>query len=58
MCAGMCRAIVALLADPEASSPLNCDAGNLIRAGDMIGYNAMAKMYTTDLALKSLPAPH
>ena len=39
------RAIILLLSNPEASSPLNCDAGNLIRAGDMIGYYNLAKMY-------------
>lgn len=40
------RAILALLSCPEADSPLNCDAGNLIRAGDMRGYTSMARMYT------------
>jgi len=29
----LCRAIITLLANPEASSPLNCDVGNIIRAG-------------------------
>jgi peroxin-4 len=42
----VCRAIAALLADPEADSPLNCDAGNLVRNGDMRGYRSMARMYT------------
>lgn len=36
--------------DPEASSPLNCDAGNLIRAGDMTAFNAMARMYNVENA--------
>ena len=27
--------LVALLSDPDADSPLNCDAGNMIRGGDM-----------------------
>ena len=42
----VCRAILALLAHPEASSPLNCDAGNLLRAQDFRGYKSLAKMYT------------
>merc|ERR1719240_1104628 len=50
-----CRAIIALLSDPEADSPLNCDAGNMIRAGDMIAYKSMAKMYTTEHAMQAMP---
>jgi len=42
----VCRAIIALLSNPEADSPLNCDAGNLIRNGDTRGFNSMARMYT------------
>uniref|UniRef100_A0A7S3D2U1 UBC core domain-containing protein n=1 Tax=Palpitomonas bilix TaxID=652834 RepID=A0A7S3D2U1_9EUKA len=42
----VCRAIVALLASPEPDSPLNCDAGNLLRMNDDRGHNSMAKMYT------------
>lgn len=41
----VCRAIINLLAHPEADSPLNCDCGNLLRSGDTRGYNSMAKMY-------------
>ena len=41
----VCRAIINLLTDPEADSPLNCDAGNLVRAGDAKGYANMARMY-------------
>lgn len=26
-------------------SPLNCDAGNILRANDMLAYRSMAKMY-------------
>jgi peroxin-4 len=37
---------------PEASSPLNCDAGNLIRAGDERGFKSMSKMYTKLYALE------
>ena len=44
------QAIQALLSDPEPDSPLNCDAGNLLRAGDKRGYEALAKMYTIELA--------
>ncbi|GMI08932.1 hypothetical protein TrLO_g4717 [Triparma laevis f. longispina] len=45
-----CRAVLSLMDDPEASSPLNCDAGNLIRAGDMTAFNAMARMYNVENA--------
>jgi peroxin-4 len=41
----VCRAILSLLSNPEADSPLNCDAGNLIRAKDVVGYNNMARFY-------------
>lgn len=50
-----CRAIIALLGAPDASSPLNCDAGNLIRAGDMIGFQSLARMYTLDYGSKEIP---
>jgi hypothetical protein len=46
------RAIIALLQEPNADSPLNCDAGNLIRSGDVRGFRSMAKMYTVEHALK------
>jgi len=42
----VCRAIIALLAQPEPDSPLNCDCGNLLRCGDVRGYNSLARMYT------------
>ncbi|KAL2555530.1 protein PEROXIN-4 [Forsythia ovata] len=42
----VCRAIIALMAHPEPDSPLNCDSGNLLRSGDIRGYQSMAKMYT------------
>mmetsp|Transcript_40479 Transcript_40479/g.56242 ORF Transcript_40479/g.56242 Transcript_40479/m.56242 type:complete len:162 (+) Transcript_40479:171-656(+) len=42
----VCRSIIALLAHPEPDSPLNCDAGNLLRGGDEKGFNSLAKMYT------------
>ncbi len=40
------RAIIVLLSDPEPDSPLNCDAGNLLRHGDKKGFRSVAKMYT------------
>lgn len=46
----MTRAIVNLLLNPNADSPLNCDAGNTIRAGDMLAFNSMAYMYTIEYA--------
>ncbi|KAM3573555.1 hypothetical protein VYU27_004465 [Nannochloropsis oceanica] len=45
-----CRAVMALLAAPDADSPLNCDAGNMVRAGDMRAFNSLAKMYTAEYA--------
>ena len=47
-----CRAIIALLSHPNADSPLNCDAGNLLRCGDLRGFRSLARMYTADLAIK------
>ncbi|KAK4538455.1 hypothetical protein CDCA_CDCA18G4480 [Cyanidium caldarium] len=45
------RALLVLLACPEPSSPLNCDAGNLLRCGDERGYRSMARMYVRRYAL-------
>lgn len=39
-----------LLANPNADSPLNCDSGNCIRAGDVLAHNSMAYMYTMEYA--------
>jgi peroxin-4 len=50
-----CRAIIALLGAPDATSPLNCDAGNLIRAGDMLGFHNLARMYTLEYGATTLP---
>jgi len=50
-----CRAIIALLGNPAADSPLNCDAAHLIRCGDMRGYFSLCQMYTIDHAIL-LPA--
>ncbi|CAL1128249.1 unnamed protein product [Cladocopium goreaui] len=47
----VCRAVVSLLRDPNADSPLNCDAGNLLRSGDLRGFNSMARMYTIEHAM-------
>lgn len=44
------KAILILLSNPEHSSPLNCDAGNLLRQKDHRGYCSMAYMYTKMLA--------
>ena len=53
--ATVCRAIIALLDAPNADSPLNCDAGNLIRNGDSLAFNSVARMYTIDFALERSP---
>lgn len=50
----VCQAILALMADPAPDSPLNCDAGNLLRNGDKRGYNSVARMYSIEYA----GAPH
>jgi peroxin-4 len=52
----VCRAILSLLAHAAPDSPLNCDAGNLLRAGDVVGYNSMAHCYTVEYASKPRPA--
>eukprot|EP00878_Enallax_costatus_P004699 GHUV01004947.1.p1 GENE.GHUV01004947.1~~GHUV01004947.1.p1 ORF type:complete len:162 (+),score=29.92 GHUV01004947.1:268-753(+) len=49
----VCQAVMALMSDPAPDSPLNCDAGNLLRGGDQRGYNSLAKMYTIDHAMTS-----
>mmetsp|Transcript_16650 Transcript_16650/g.28578 ORF Transcript_16650/g.28578 Transcript_16650/m.28578 type:complete len:164 (-) Transcript_16650:828-1319(-) len=54
--ASVCQAVLALLSAPAADSPLNCDAGNLLRANDVLGYNSMARLYTIEYA--SRPQPH
>ena len=49
-------ALCTLQSAPQADSPLNCDAGNMLRAGDTIAYESMAKMYTIDLAMQPSPS--
>jgi len=46
----VCRAVHTLLCHPEGSSPLNCDAGNMLRANDMVAFNSVAKFYAIDKA--------
>ncbi len=41
-----CLAILVLLDSPDASSPLNCDAGNLLRSGDTRAFASLARAYT------------
>lgn len=45
-----CRAVLALLSDPDATSPLNCDAGNMIRGEDPLAFHTTAAMYTAENA--------
>jgi peroxin-4 len=44
------QAILSMLSDPNADSPLNCDAGNLIRCNDQKGFNSIARMYAVEHA--------
>jgi peroxin-4 len=46
----VCQAIIALMNDAAPDSPLNCDAGNLLRANDVRGYNSVARLYTIEYA--------
>ena len=46
-----CRAIMSILSDPNAEAPLNCDAGNMIRAGDYLAHESMARMYCKEHAI-------
>lgn len=47
----VCLAILDLMSSPAPESPLNCDAGNLLRGGDKKGYNSLARMYTIEHAM-------
>lgn len=46
-----CTAIRELLVSPEPDSPLNIDAANLLRCGDIMGYNSLVQMYVDLYAL-------
>ena len=46
----------ALLAAPNADSPLNCDAGNLLRAGDVDGFARIARRMVAEHASKPMPS--
>mmetsp|Transcript_18210 Transcript_18210/g.21026 ORF Transcript_18210/g.21026 Transcript_18210/m.21026 type:complete len:169 (+) Transcript_18210:98-604(+) len=46
-----CRAVLALLSDADATSPLNCDAGNMVRNGDSLAFYTVAKLYTVENAM-------
>ncbi|KAI8071212.1 ubiquitin-conjugating enzyme/RWD-like protein [Gongronella butleri] len=39
-------AISLLLCNPEPNSPLNCDAANLLKCNDTLGYNSLVRLYT------------
>jgi peroxin-4 len=47
-----CRAVMAILSEPVHDSPLNCDAGNMLRAGDLVAFRTMARMYCVEFATK------
>ena len=46
----VCHAVRALLSSPAPDSPLTCDAGNLLRAGDARGFASLARMYAVEHA--------
>jgi len=41
-----CQALIVLLANPEPSSPLNCDAGNLLRNSDYRGFSSLGYIFS------------
>lgn len=48
-----CLAVLVLLDNPDPTSPLNCDAGNLLRANDLRGYSSLVRMTTMLHATKN-----
>jgi len=46
-----CRAVLSLLTDPNDDSPLNCDAGNMVRAKDWEAHDSVARMYVVENAM-------
>ena len=50
------QAIRSVLAHPNPDSPLNCDAGNLLRAGDLDGFQTIAKQYVQRHANGIMPS--
>ena len=51
-----CTAIRALLSAPNPDRPLNCAAGNVMRAGDMDGFRATARQCVEDHARGGMPS--
>jgi len=47
-----CRAILSIMGDPNADSPLNCDAGNVLRAGDTEAYAGLVSLYCGQFAVR------
>jgi len=52
-----CIAIHAILSEPNPDSPLNCDAGNMLRAGDERAFFTCARMYAHEFAEKAISPP-
>ncbi|KAJ8598925.1 hypothetical protein CTAYLR_009853 [Chrysophaeum taylorii] len=51
-----CRAVRAVLEHPNADSPLNCDAGNLIRRGALEEFEDLARTAVAEHALREIPS--
>ncbi|KAG9391070.1 Ubiquitin-conjugating enzyme [Carpediemonas membranifera] len=49
------RAIHLLMGAPEPDSPLNCDAGNLLRAGDKRAHDSMVRLICSRYAERLQP---
>ncbi len=49
-----CRAILSILSEPNPDSPLNCDAGNMLRSGDFIAFESICLFYCKEY---STPVP-